>query len=419
MAASVGVEAGWTCSNGWIDRWKERHGIVYKTRSGERASVDEEKTDKWVNEVLLPTIEKYEEKDIFNADETGLFWRLLPDKTHTFKHVRCSGGKKSEDRVTVLLCCNMDSSEKIRPLAIGKHGKPRCFQRVKKLPVDYKANPSAWMTNGIFCEWLLAFDRDMLLQHRKVLLVLDNCSTHEIPELSHLKAVQVLFLPANSTAKLQPCDAGVICNLKVHYRRMMVFSMLAHISDGDGKATEQRAELNLLDALKRLEQSWQKVTPATISNSFRHAGFKTMAPNDRPQGPESASPLGFEEPEPESASPLGFEEPEPESASPLGFEEPEPESASPLGFEEPEPESASTLGYEEPEHLPARLFKEWDISHTDYITWRRRVQQHSQQLLQLLRHQTFVKQLPRKHLRRMTTAKKKQKGFPLKKCWVV
>ena len=51
------------------------------------------------------------------------------------------------------------------------------------------------------------------------------------------------------------------------------------------------------------------VTPATISNSFRHADFKTMAPNDRPQEPESASPLGFEEPEPESASTLGYEEP--------------------------------------------------------------------------------------------------------------
>ncbi|KAL8590354.1 hypothetical protein ACOMHN_006470 [Nucella lapillus] len=261
--------------------------------SGERASVDETETDKWVEEVLLPTLEKYEEKDVFNLDETGLFWRLLPDKTFTFKNEKCRGQKKSKDSVTVLLCCNMDGSEKRRPLVIGKFANPRCFKNVKRLPVDYKSNSCAWMTSAFFCEWLLSFDRDMQMQRRKVLLVMDNCSAHKIPE-QPLRAVQVLFLPANSTAKLQPCDAGIIRNLKVHYRRMRVLSMLAQIAGG-GKAKEQRPQFDLGDAVNLLDQSWQKVTPATISNSFLHAGFQ-LGSEDRPQEPVPAA--GYEEPEP-------------------------------------------------------------------------------------------------------------------------
>lgn len=294
FADSLGID-GWTCSNGWLDRWKRRHNIVFKTMSGERASVDETKTDAWVEEVLLPTLNNYEEKDIYNMDETGLFWKLVPDKSFAFKNDRCKGQKKSKDRVTVLLCCNMDGSEKRRPLVIGKFANPRCFRNVTRLPVDYKSNSCAWMTSEIFCEWLLSFDRDMHMQRRKVLLVMDNCSAHKIPE-QPLRAVQVLFLPANSTAKLQPCDAGIIRNFKVHYRRMMVLSMLAE-TVGGGKAKEQRPEFNLRDAVNLLNQSWQKVTPATISNSFRHAGFRIGSAEDGPQEPDPAAGEP-EEPEP-------------------------------------------------------------------------------------------------------------------------
>lgn len=45
----------------------------------------------------------YNPKDIFNADETGLFFCLLPDKMLEFKGVNCKGGKCSKDRLTVLV----------------------------------------------------------------------------------------------------------------------------------------------------------------------------------------------------------------------------------------------------------------------------------------------------------------------------
>jgi hypothetical protein len=38
---------------------------------------------------------------IFNADETGIFFRLTPDRTLKFKGEKCVSGKLSKDRITV------------------------------------------------------------------------------------------------------------------------------------------------------------------------------------------------------------------------------------------------------------------------------------------------------------------------------
>ena len=268
LSVTLGIN-GWKCSEGWLYRWKKRHGILYKTVCGKRGSVDDDATDKWVEDVLKPKLAQYSLENVFNLDETALFWRLLPDKTHCFKKDKCQGGKKSKKRVTVLLCSNMDGSEKKPPLLIGKFNKPRCFNGVKKLPVEYKANRKAWLTGDVFKEWLLSFDQEMEGQERKVLLVLDNCSAHQIP--AHLNATDILFLPPNSTSKLQPCDAGIIQNMKVHYRTAKVLKLVAY-TDAGGSA--ENYQFSLLDAVCTLKQAWDKVSPTTISRCFRKAGFK-------------------------------------------------------------------------------------------------------------------------------------------------
>jgi hypothetical protein len=37
----------------------------------------------------------------------------MPDETLSFKGEQCSGGKKSKERVTVMVGCNADGSEKL------------------------------------------------------------------------------------------------------------------------------------------------------------------------------------------------------------------------------------------------------------------------------------------------------------------
>ena len=257
----------WSCSEGWLHRFKKRHNISYKVISGERGAVDEEKTDAWIEDVLKPTLSKYDSKDIFNADETGLVWRLLPDKTLAFKSEKCFGGKKSKDRITVMVCANMDGTEKYPLFTIGKFRNPRCFKGIT-LPVQYSANPKAWMTLDLFKDWLRGFDSSMASQHRKVLLVIDNCPAH--PRIHNLKATQLLFLPPNATSKLQPCDLGIIRSMKVNYRKISLMKLIRHIDTG---AAYEDFRLTLLDAVSMVKYAWEEVTSTTISNCFIKAGF--------------------------------------------------------------------------------------------------------------------------------------------------
>ena len=67
---------------------------MYKNVCGESADISEEGVRQW-KEQLGSLLKDYDAKDVFNVDETGLFFRLLPEKTMAFKGEVCSGGKKS------------------------------------------------------------------------------------------------------------------------------------------------------------------------------------------------------------------------------------------------------------------------------------------------------------------------------------
>ena len=52
---------------------------------------------------------------------------------------------------------------------------------------------------------------------RKIALVLDNCTGH--PNVSDLTNIMLVFLPLNTTGKIQPMDAGVIHSIEARYRK--------------------------------------------------------------------------------------------------------------------------------------------------------------------------------------------------------
>ena len=147
------------------------------------------------------------------------------------------------------------------------------MKNVKSLPAVWKANCKAWMTSQISEEWVRKFDRKMLLQGRSVALIVDNCPAHLA--ISGLRAVQLIFLPLNTTSVLQPRDQGIIQTLKTHYRKRVLRKLIASIeSHGDNKF---HLKLTVLDAITMAAAAWDKVKPKTIENCFRHAGFVTSA----------------------------------------------------------------------------------------------------------------------------------------------
>ena len=74
--------------------------------------------------------------------------------------------------------------------------------------VGYSANASSWMTSELFKICLTQFDRRMKAEKRSVLLTLDNCTAHEKFQ-PQLKATELLFLPPNSTSKINLLTKGL------------------------------------------------------------------------------------------------------------------------------------------------------------------------------------------------------------------
>ena len=158
FAQDFGVES-FKASNGWLESFKHRHNIVMGTMSGERGDVSNDTVNDWKSK--LPTVcEGYTPQDIFNMDETGLFYRDTPKSTFKVNGEECTGGKRSKERLTIALCASM-TGEKLPALVIGKCKKPRCFKNItpKALPVIYTSNKRAWMNSALFQWWLETFNR--------------------------------------------------------------------------------------------------------------------------------------------------------------------------------------------------------------------------------------------------------------------
>jgi hypothetical protein len=90
----------------------------------------------WREEQLLRSTEGYKYKNIYNV-VTGLFFRLLLNKTLSLKATAVSAENNSKERKVVLLACNADWSDKILSLVIGKSENPHCFKNVRELPTKY------------------------------------------------------------------------------------------------------------------------------------------------------------------------------------------------------------------------------------------------------------------------------------------
>ena len=80
FARRLGIENQLKCANGQVYRFKQRNGLQKVNFSGEANSASletlpEEKAR------LHSLLAKYNEEDIYNADETGLFFRMEPNQT--------------------------------------------------------------------------------------------------------------------------------------------------------------------------------------------------------------------------------------------------------------------------------------------------------------------------------------------------
>ena len=180
-----GEELSFFGSTGWQWRFCKRHGIRNLSLEGEKLSADTEASAAFVTS-FRGFVEEHQLtlNQIFNCDETGLNFRLLPEKTlaASFEH-SADGRKLSKERVTINACANATGTIKLPLQVIGKAKHPRCFRglRMDLLPVEYCGQKSVWMSSEIFHAWFhnsfiptVCKELSSLGLEPKAVLVLDN-----------------------------------------------------------------------------------------------------------------------------------------------------------------------------------------------------------------------------------------------------
>ncbi|XP_060768610.1 tigger transposable element-derived protein 1-like [Neoarius graeffei] len=226
-SSSSSPSKGFLASKGWFYWFQERYGLTSAVLHGEKASTDTEEAAKYPEKWRKIIRDGgYRPEQVFNMDETGLYWKKMPSRTYIMKEeARAPGFKAQKDRITLLMCGNA-AGHMLKPGLIYKSANPRALKNKNKnaLPVYWMHNKKAWVTKVLTSNWFMQsfipqvkeYLNDLGLEF-KVLLLLDNARGH--PADLYYDGVKIEFLPPNTTSLLQPMDQGVIRAFKALYTR--------------------------------------------------------------------------------------------------------------------------------------------------------------------------------------------------------
>ena len=262
-----GVE-GVKASEGRLSKEKARHGIWGRAPSGDAGGVKKVVLENW-EENFPRIIGSYKPEDIYNLDETGLYFRATTTKSLVLPKDTAHGIKQDKSGLTLMVCTFM-LGEKEKLLLIWKSEKPRALKGadMSKLPVVYKGH--------IFCSWMKLFDNRMHNSGRRILIFMDNASVHKASDELSLKAVQLVCFPSNATSCTQPLDAGIIPSLKLLYRKQVHEHLLTHMVNIDSNNKPNGDPYKIIRialAIVWASRAWNQVNVRTISKCLAKCGF--------------------------------------------------------------------------------------------------------------------------------------------------
>ena len=148
---------------------------------------------------------EYPQEDIYNMDETGLFWKMLFSRGLLSQPQ--PGMKKDKARISLALCINATGTDRLPIWIIGKAKTPRALKNVSISLIGrrQRQNKKAQINIVIIHEQLLEFYTH-IRSTREVLLIIDNFSTHyTIIEISPPPPpnIRICWLLINSISRFQ------------------------------------------------------------------------------------------------------------------------------------------------------------------------------------------------------------------------
>ncbi|XP_068222864.1 tigger transposable element-derived protein 1-like [Palaemon carinicauda] len=207
---------GYIAGKSWFEKFKRRFGLHSIPFYGEAASAGQEADLRYIKDEFPKLMKEggYLPEQVFNMDETGLFWKRVLSWTFLYKdEVKKPGLTAHKDRVTLLMCGNA-AGFMVKPSLIYKSLNPQALKNKNKalLPVYWMSNKKAWITKALTLDW---FVNCFILRVKlylaengfafKVLLLMDYAGGHATD--LHYDGVQVEFLSPNNTSLIiQPMD---------------------------------------------------------------------------------------------------------------------------------------------------------------------------------------------------------------------
>lgn len=271
-------QCAFLASYGWFIKFRNRFGLKIKRMHGEKLSADLTHVESFKAQLAeIISLEELELDELYNADESALYFKMLPNKTIALdSEKKLSGSKVIKDRFTFMPCSNVTGTHKLQLQIIGTAAMPRCFNKQYPKGVIYNNSKNAWQTKNLFTEWfnnnfvpsVREFAKKRGKRHAKALLLLDNCSAHNNQNdmlSTEDGLINVIFLPPNVTSELQPMDQHVIVCAKNNYRKKMLQYLLVQ---HENNLHEEVKKFSLLKAILYLKDAWEMVPPETIFKSW-------------------------------------------------------------------------------------------------------------------------------------------------------
>lgn len=284
QAEASDISETFVASRGWFNRFRHRNNLHNIKITGEAASGDTKAAAEFPA-TLKTIIEQgnYPPELVFNVDETGLFWKRMPKRTFLSREEkRAPGFKAAKDRLTLLLGGNASGDFKLKPLLVYHSKNPRAMKGISKstLPVIWESNKKSWITMKNFQDWFTKRFCPSVKRYceikkleQRALLLIDNAPSHpkNLSDLTTCIPVEVVFLPPNTTALIQPMDQGVISNFKAYYLRR-TFKQMFEKADGEEKQSirEFWKNYNIMNAVENINLSWNEITERSLKGVWKN-----------------------------------------------------------------------------------------------------------------------------------------------------